>query len=50
MKKAVNVPKNTPVFMAKEPDGLVLVDEEERSPEQILKSLKGSELVYYKGL
>ena len=36
--------------MAKDPDGLVLIDEEERTPEKVVKILKGSELVYVKNI
>ena len=36
--------------MAKDPDGLVLINEEERSPEKVVKILKGAELVYVKNI
>jgi hypothetical protein len=37
------------VFFTREPEGLVLVDEAEKAPEQTIKGLKG-ELVYFKNL
>lgn len=49
MKTNVKVPSEALVFFTREPEGLVLIEEAEKTPEQAVKGLKG-ELVYFKNL
>ena len=41
MKKYLKVPPETLVFSTKEPEGLIMVDEDEKTPEKAIKGLKG---------
>jgi hypothetical protein len=41
MKKYLKVPPETLVFSTKEPEGLIMVDEDEKTPEKVIKGLKG---------
>ena len=49
MKKSLNLPPDAFVFTSKDTEGLIMVDEEEKSPEKAIKGLK-NELFFFKNI